>query len=275
MYLGHEFGTTPGRILRFGSVWFQTEYSLKIRSNSSFPHQPLWSRKDDGEDNSTTHTHLHAHKPCHTELYIMFYLYRDTHTERERERERERGERSKLRCGFVSLMNLQWDSTESPFTYTYVINTTYYYYRRYRYHSPSRSRLGPGHWGFTRCSIGFNKGLVTSIDLSRAWDPIKFVVSSVYCVQIHPSSLLILLLSTSLSLDQRFDELDTSDFFPPFSSSWCACALYVSWLYATDQPVHYLNLGQGVVWMILCGCDGFVVVGFVTWWKEGFWVYLP
>jgi hypothetical protein len=32
------------------------------------------------------------------------------------------GESSKLRCGFVPLMNLQRDSIESPFTYMYVKN---------------------------------------------------------------------------------------------------------------------------------------------------------
>jgi hypothetical protein len=57
-----------------------------------------------------THTHLHAHTPRHARRYILFVICT--------ERERERGESSKLRCGFVPLMNLQWDSTESPFTYT-------------------------------------------------------------------------------------------------------------------------------------------------------------
>jgi hypothetical protein len=64
-----------------------------------------------------------------TPSYILCFISGTvTHIQREREKERERErESSKLRCGFVSLMNLQWDSTESPFTYTYVINTTYYY----------------------------------------------------------------------------------------------------------------------------------------------------
>ena len=59
-----------------------------------------------------------------TTCYILFVIC--THTYRDREREREREESSELRCDFVPVLNLQWDSTESPFTYTYVINTTYY-----------------------------------------------------------------------------------------------------------------------------------------------------
>ena len=51
--------------------------------------------------------------------YFNFVVYTYTHTYTQK------GESSKLRCGFVSLLNLQWDSTESPFTYMHVINTTY------------------------------------------------------------------------------------------------------------------------------------------------------
>ncbi len=61
---------------------------------------------------------------CHVmSCYILFVICTHTYTHIQRE-----GIvlRSKLRCGFVPLMNLQRDSTESPFTYMYVINTTYY-----------------------------------------------------------------------------------------------------------------------------------------------------
>ena len=58
-------------------------------------------------------------KPILTERHMYTHTYTHTHT--------HRGESSILRRGFVSLMNLHWDSTEPPFTYTYVINTTYYY----------------------------------------------------------------------------------------------------------------------------------------------------
>jgi hypothetical protein len=67
-----------------------------------------------------THTHLHVHTPRHAALYTICHLYTHTRTYTKR------GESSKLRRGFVPLMNLQRDSTESPFTYMYVINTTYY-----------------------------------------------------------------------------------------------------------------------------------------------------
>jgi hypothetical protein len=66
-----------------------------------------------------THTHLYVHTPHHTVLYTICYLYTHTYIYTKR------GESSKFRRGFVSLMNLQRDSTESPFTYMYVINTTY------------------------------------------------------------------------------------------------------------------------------------------------------
>ena len=57
--------------------------------------------------------------PRHAKLCSLYYLlHTHIHT--------ERGESSKLRRGFVPLMNLQRDSIESPFTYMYVINTTYY-----------------------------------------------------------------------------------------------------------------------------------------------------
>ena len=59
--------------------------------------------------------------PRHATLYTLCYLHTHTHIHTER------GESSKLRRGFVPLMNLQRDSIESPFTYMYVINTTYYY----------------------------------------------------------------------------------------------------------------------------------------------------
>ena len=60
--------------------------------------------------------------PRHAVLYTLYYL----HTHTYKHIHTERGESSKLRCGFVPLMNLQRDSIESPFTYMYVINTTYY-----------------------------------------------------------------------------------------------------------------------------------------------------
>ena len=68
------------------------------------------------------HIDLHADMPRHAALYTLGYLHTHTHIHTER------GESSKLRRGFVPLMNLQRDSMESPFTYMYVINTTYYYY---------------------------------------------------------------------------------------------------------------------------------------------------
>ena len=67
------------------------------------------------------HIDLHADMPRHAALYTLCYLHTHTHIHTER------GESSKLRRGFVPLMNLQRDSIESPFTYMYVINTTYYY----------------------------------------------------------------------------------------------------------------------------------------------------
>ena len=58
-----------------------------------------------------------------TPYYILFIIYTHTYTHIHT----ERGESSKLRRGFVPLMNLQRDSIESPFTYMYVINTTYHF----------------------------------------------------------------------------------------------------------------------------------------------------
>ncbi len=74
------------------------------------------------EDRYYTHILACSHAASHRTIYSL--LSRHTHTHIHT----ERGESSKLRCGFVPLMNLQRDSIESPFTYMYVINTTYYYW---------------------------------------------------------------------------------------------------------------------------------------------------
>jgi hypothetical protein len=69
-----------------------------------------------------THRLAHWHAVSRRTIYSLLSTHTHTHIHTER------GESSKLRCGFVSLMNLQRDSIESPFTYMYVINTTYYYH---------------------------------------------------------------------------------------------------------------------------------------------------
>jgi hypothetical protein len=69
------------------------------------------------------HTHITAcsHAASRCTIYSLLSTHTNTHIHTER------GESSKLRRDFVPLMNLQRDSIESPFTYMYVINTTYYY----------------------------------------------------------------------------------------------------------------------------------------------------
>jgi hypothetical protein len=67
-------------------------------------------------------TCMYTYRRC---KFSMLYRHTHIHTHKER------GESSEFRCDFVSLMNLQWVSTESPFTeswfaYTHVINTTDY-----------------------------------------------------------------------------------------------------------------------------------------------------
>jgi len=98
--------------------------SLRLGSLGSprLPH-PLQLKLDDARRPLLhTHTCMFTHRV--TPWYMLFVICTHTHTHIHR----ERGESSKLRCGFVPSMNLQRDSTESPFTYMYVINTTYYYY---------------------------------------------------------------------------------------------------------------------------------------------------
>jgi len=56
----------------------------------------------------------------HLDFWHLFQIFKFMcNPHKHIQREREGGESSKLRCGFVSLMNLQWDSTDSPFTYVY------------------------------------------------------------------------------------------------------------------------------------------------------------
>jgi len=71
------------------------------------------------EDRYYTHILACSHAASHRTIYSLLSTHTHTHIHTEK------GESSKLRRGFVPLMNLQRDSIESPFTYMYVINTTY------------------------------------------------------------------------------------------------------------------------------------------------------
>ena len=61
------------------------------------------------QGHTTYHTHTPACLYAALQRPIYFVLFTHPHTHAQR------GETSKLRRGFVSLMNLQWDSVESPF----------------------------------------------------------------------------------------------------------------------------------------------------------------
>ena len=71
------------------------------------------------EDRYYTHILACSNAASLRTIYSLLSTHTHTHIHTER------GESSKLRRGFVPLMNLQRDSIESPFTYMYVINTTY------------------------------------------------------------------------------------------------------------------------------------------------------
>ena len=108
-----KFSMSSTERLEIKRNWYSHSH---LQNKSDKVRLPRWRRKI-----TITHTHLHVQTPCHDGLYTICYLYTHTSTYTKR------GESSKFRCVFVSLMNLQGDSTESTFTYMYVINTTYHF----------------------------------------------------------------------------------------------------------------------------------------------------
>ena len=88
------------------------------------------------EDRYYTHILACSNAASRRTIYSLLSTHTHTHIHTEN------GESSKLRRGFVPLMNLQRDSIESPFTYMYVINTTYYYCRLGRFKIAEEKVLG-------------------------------------------------------------------------------------------------------------------------------------